>query len=179
MKIQYRSFVSAALVASSLFFGVQAASAASSTATLTGGSLTITSPASNFSYPSTQLTGDVFNLTSSFAVGVNDATGSKAGWKLMATIDGPLTDPAGDIIPASGHTILNVLITPGTGTAPDNSSMSYGTAIPTTAAKVFSAAVNTGKGRSTETFNTQLAIPADAAAGDYSALMTVSIVSGP
>jgi hypothetical protein len=34
-------------------------------------------------------------------------------------------------------------------------------------------------GRSTETFTTQLAVPADAAVGSYSATMTVTIVSGP
>jgi hypothetical protein len=83
MKIQYRSFVSAALVASSLFFGVQAASAATSTATLTGGTLAITSPASDFTYSAT-LTGVDVTLPSSFVVGVNDPTGSKAGWNLQA-----------------------------------------------------------------------------------------------
>ena len=34
-------------------------------------------------------------------------------------------------------------------------------------------------GKSTETFTTQLVVPADAAAGAYSETLTITIVSGP
>ena len=37
----------------------------------------------------------------------------------------------------------------------------------------------TGMGKSTMTFATQLAVPADASVGSYSATLTVSVVSGP
>ena len=65
-----------------------------------------------------------------------------------------------------------------TGTAPVNS-ITYPMAIPTTAAKIFNSALTKGMGKSTETFTTQLAVPADAAAGSYTATMTVSIIARP
>ncbi len=165
----------ALLVVGALFAGSLSVGAASSTATLTAGSLSITAPPANFSYSGT-LTGDVLNLASSFAVSVNDATGSKAGWNLQAQI-GTLTDAANDTIPAANHTITGVTVSGVTGTAPTNG-IALG-AIPTTTAKVFNAAANTGKGKSTMTLATQLAVPADAAAGSYTATLTVTIVSGP
>jgi hypothetical protein len=61
-----------------LLVAVSAVSASTATATLGAGSLSITAAPANFSYSGT-LTGDVLNLTSAFAVGVTDATGSKAG----------------------------------------------------------------------------------------------------
>jgi WxL domain surface cell wall-binding len=148
--------------------------AASATATFTAGSLSITAPPANFSYSGT-LTGDVLNLNSSFAVGVTDATGSKAGWNLQASI-GVLTKVT-DTIPAANHTITGVTVSGVKGTAPTNN-IALG-AIPTTTAKIYNAAANTGMGQSTMTFATQLAVPADAAAGSYSATLTVTIVSGP
>jgi hypothetical protein len=167
-----KGFIGLMLV-SAIFVGSMSVGAASSTATLTAGSLSITAPPANFSYSGT-LTGDVLNLTSSFAVSVNDATGSKAGWNLQAAI-GVLTDAANDTIPAANHTITGVTVSGVTGTAPTNG-IANG-AIPTSAAKIYNAAANTGKGKSTMTFNTQLAVPADAAAGSYTATMTVTIVS--
>src|SRR3954471_21459350 len=56
-----------------LLVGVSAVGASTATATLGAGSLSITAAPANFSYSGT-LTGDVLNLSSSFAVGVNDAT---------------------------------------------------------------------------------------------------------
>jgi hypothetical protein len=165
----------ALLMVGSLLVAGSAVSAATSTATLTGGSLTVAAPA-NFSYSGT-LTGDVLNLGSNFAVSVNDATGSKAGWQIQASV-GVLTDAASDTIPAASHTIQSVAMTGTTGTAPVNS-ITYPMAIPTTAAKIFNSALTKGMGKSTETFTTQLAVPADAAAGSYSATMTVSIIAGP
>lgn len=170
-----RSGFFALFMVGSVLVAGSAVSAATSTATLTAGSLTLTAP-SNFSYSGT-LTGDVLNLSSSFAVSVNDATGSKAGWNIQASI-GVLTDAATDTIPAANHSIQSVAVSGITGTGPTNS-VGYPLALPTAAAKIFNAAANTGKGKSTETFTTQLAVPADAAAGSYTATITVSVVSGP
>jgi len=172
----FRTWLAAALVIGALVVGTSSVGAATSTATLTAGSLSITAAPANFTYPSTALTGDIINLTSSFAVGVNDATGSKAGWNLQGVVT-VLTDAASDTIPAVGQTISGVTITGVTGTGPTNS-IANGQ-IPTTAAKIFNAAANTGKGRSTETFSTALAVPADTATGTYTATLTVTIVSGP
>jgi len=166
----------ALFIVGSLLVAGSAVSAATSTATLTAGTLSITAAPANFSYPSTALTGSVINLTSSFVVGVNDATGSRAGWNLQGLIT-VLTDAASDTIPATGDTISGVTVSGVTGTAPTNS-IPLGQ-IPTTAAKIFNAAANTGKGQSTETFATALSVPADTAAGTYTATLTVTIVSGP
>lgn len=170
-----RSGLFALFMVGSLVVAGSAVSAATGTATLTAGSLTVSAPA-NFSYSGT-LTGDVLNLASSFAVNVNDATGSKAGWNIQATI-GVLTDAASDTIPAANHTIQGVAVSGTTGTAPVNS-IGYPLALPTTAAKIFNSAAAKGMGKSTETFTTQLTVPADAAAGSYSTTLTISIVSGP
>ncbi len=178
MKLRIQAALCSALLLISLVGGLETASAATSTATLTAGTLSITTPAADFSYPTTVLTGSQFNLTSSFLVGVTDATGSKAGWNLQASI-GVLTANSGaDTIPAANHTIQSVSIATVTGTGPTNS-ITYPMQIPTTTAKIFSANANTGKGVSSETFNTQLTVPADAAAGTYTAVLTVSVVSGP
>ncbi len=160
----------------SLLVAGSAVSAATSTATLTAGTLSITAAPANFSYPSTVLTGSIINLTTSIATSDTDATGSKAGWNLQGAIT-VLTDAGADTIAATGHTISGVTISGTTGTAPTNS-IALGQ-IPTTAAKIFNAAANTGKGQSTETFATALGVPADTAAGTYTATLTVTIVSGP
>src|SRR5258708_34343449 len=104
------------LMIGAILVAVPAVGAASSTASLTAGTLSIATPPANFSY-SGALTGDVLTLSSSFAVSVNDATGSKAGWNLQATI-GTLTDAGSDTIPAANHTIQSVATSGVTGTAP-------------------------------------------------------------
>ena len=150
--------------------------AATASAVLSASSVTITAPPANFSYSGT-LSGDVLNLSSSFAVSVNDPSGTHAGWNLQASI-GVLTATDSSTIPASAHTIQNVALSNVTGTAPvDN--IVYPLAIPTTTGKIFSANANSGSGKSTMTFATQLAVPADASAGSYTATLTVSVVSGP
>ncbi len=176
MSRSLRTWLISSFIVGTLVVGASGVSAATSTATLTAGSLAITAAPLNFSYPSTALTGDIINLTSSFVVGVNDATGSKAGWNLQGVIT-VLTDAGSNTIPAVGHTISGVAISGVTGTAPTNG-IATGQ-IPTVAAKIFNATANTGKGKSTETFSTALSVPADTAAGVYTATLTVSIVSGP
>jgi hypothetical protein len=162
-------------IIAALLVAVSTVGAATATASLGAGSLSITAAPANFSYTGT-LTGDVLNLTSSFVVGVTDATGSKGGWNLQAQI-GTLTTVGGDTIPAANHTITGVALSGIKGTGP-TSNVALG-AIPTTSGKIYNATANTGMGQSTMTFATKLQVPADAAAGTYSATMTVTIVSGP
>jgi hypothetical protein len=170
-----KGFIAAALFCALILFS-SAVGAATASATLSAGSVIITAPPANFSYSGT-LSGDVLNLSSSFAVSVNDPSGTHAGWNLQASI-GVLTAADSSSIPASAHTIQSVALSNVTGTAPvDN--IIYPLAIPTATGKIFSANANTGSGKSTMTFTTQLAVPADASAGSYSATLTVSIVSGP
>jgi hypothetical protein len=164
-------------LAGSLALGPDVASAATGSVTLTGGSLAITATPTNFTYPSTVLTGSAITLTSSFSLTVDDATGSGAGWNLTASAP-PLTDSVGNTIPAGNQTIESVVVSGVTGTAPTNG-VSYPMGLPTSTAKIFSANANTGRGQSTETFNLQLVVPADAFAGTYTTSLTVSLISGP
>ncbi len=140
------------------------------------GTLAITAQPANFSYSAT-LSGNPLTLTSSFAVSINDATGSGAGWNLQATI-GTLMDATSDTIPASNHTIQSVTMTGTTGTAPTNG-IGYPLVIPTASGKIFNAATNTGTSQATMTFTTHLVAPADAAVGTYTATLTVTIATGP
>jgi hypothetical protein len=151
----------------------------SAQATLGAGTLTISNVTSTFAYPQLTLDGDTHDLVSSFDVAVNDASGSGAGWKLTAAI-GTLTDlgqtPAPTIAP-SNHTISSATSVTTSGTATANT-VSPGQ-IPTSSAPIFSTPAGTGKGKSTETFNTALHIPADASHGTYSATLNITIASGP
>jgi len=150
------------------------------TNTLTGaytyvGSLTITAAPADYGYSAT-LNGTTLNLTSSFAVGVRDSTGNGAGWNVQATI-GTLTSGANTIPPAN-QSIQSVAISGVTGTGPTNG-VGYPLAIPTASGEIYNAAVNTGTGQATMTFNTRLVVPADTFAGTYTTTLTVTIAAGP
>ncbi len=147
------------------------------TATLTAGTLAITSTSPTFAYVGT-LTGAAQNLTSSFAVAVTDATGSAAGWKLTASITTLTAAVGGYTLADSSHTITGVTQTAVVGTAPTNN-ITYPMQIPTITASIFNAATATGLGSVIETFATNLALPSTVRAGTYTATLTVTIVSGP
>jgi hypothetical protein len=171
-----RKTILAILVLGALVLGSTAVGASGATASLTlsAGTVGITTPPENFGYTGS-LTGDVLTLTSSFSVSVSDSSGTGAGWNLQAQI-GTLTSGA-NTIPAANHSISGVAVSNVKGVGPSNSIVTG--QIPTTAGKIFNAAVNSGMGQSTMTFNTQLTVPASALAGSYSTTMTVSIVAGP
>ena len=139
------------------------------------GTLTVTAQPANFSYSGT-LTGAQINLASSFAVGINDTTGNNAGWNVQATV-GTFTAGADTITPAN-HTIQSATASGTTGTPPTNG-VAYPMAIPTASGKVYNAAVGTGTGQATVTFNSQLAVPSNAAAGTYITTLTVTVAAGP
>ncbi|MGI8857005.1 MAG: WxL domain-containing protein [Thermomicrobiales bacterium] len=164
------------LVLGALVIGSTAvgATGATSSLSLTAGTLGITSPPANFGYTGS-LTGDVLTLTSSFAVSVSDSSGTGAGWNLQAQI-GTLTSGT-NTIPAANHSISGVSVSGVKGVGPSNSVVTG--QIPTTMGKIFNAAANSGMGQATMAFNTQLTVPASALAGTYNTTMTVSIVSGP
>jgi hypothetical protein len=166
------SFALGALMLGSTLVG---AASVNQSLTLTAGTLSITGLPTSFGYNGV-LTGEVLTLTSSFSVTVVDATGTKSGWSIQAQT-GALTTTGGDSIPAANHSISGISINNVTGVGPLNSIIT--SAIPTTTGKIFNAGAGTGMGQSTMNFNTQLIVPANAAAGSYSATMTISIVSGP
>jgi hypothetical protein len=164
---------------------------ATANATVTGGSLTIGTVIFP-NYPSVQLDGTDKTVTSNFTVPVTDARGdSSAGWKLQANIDGPLKSTATtlDTIPAIGHTIISAgtTVTTSGSTPSDNSSRFNATTnatqipvVPDSPLLIFSNAAGSGMGTSTESFGTSLTIPANTVAhADYTATLTVSLVTGP
>jgi hypothetical protein len=155
------------------------------TATLTSGVLSFVSPPGNLAFPAITLDGQDQTTTAGVAIGISDGTGSGAGWQLDATsttfTDGSDSLPASAVSVASAPTVgcdqgaTCVL-------AQDAVSYPYvlpaGTAAPTATA-LFSAATGTGMGDQTVTPSFSLAVPANAAAGAYSATWTFSLVSGP
>jgi hypothetical protein len=164
-------------LAASLALGTSIVGATDASVALSAGTLSFTAP-TDFSYPATTLNGAEQDLSSSFSVSVNDPTGSGKGWAIQAQI-GVLTSGS-DTILASAHTLASVpTVTHVTGLDPVNTLSAYPMTIPTSTATVFNAQPGSGKGKSTVNFATQLAVPADAAAGTYHAGLTVTVVQGP
>lgn len=187
---KFRMFVASllmlSLLALPLSLNLTSARAADGTGevVLTGGSLTISIPAS-ISYSAVTIDGLVAkNSTASFNFSVTDATGSGTGWKV--TMYSTVMTSGGHTITAPNHTFKATgsvaLASTDTGTAATNSITAPTGAIPTTAlssASLYNAAVDSGMGTSTITVNTNLNVPIATYAGTYDATITLSVVSGP
>ena len=110
---------------------------------------------------------------------VDDAVTSGFGWTV--------TVAAGDLvaggrrIPVSGSTIrlLATAIETVTGTALLSSTVPAFSPLSTDGIRVMEAGPNTGGGAYDFTPDFSLDVPADTYAGDYSATLTVTVVSGP
>ncbi len=154
-------------------------------ATLSSGVLSFVAPPGNLAFPSVDLDG-VDQLTSaSLGSGVSDGTGSGAGWALDAT--STTFSNGTSELPADAVTVgtaPSVACDTGATCTPATDAVSYpyvlpaGTSAPPATA-LFSAAVGTGMGDQTVTPVFSLEVPANAAAGAYSATWTFSLVSGP
>jgi hypothetical protein len=173
------------------------------TADLTGGNLSLTAPAT-LSWTDT-LNGAaqtaVDTITGDQSYGVDDASGTAAGWHVnaSATQFASLTVPA-DTLPADTTLFTNgsitdptaatapdtacvVIATPVTCSAPTNTT-TYPAAIDATAAPIFNAAIGTGVGSmiigATVPVGWWINIPADATAEpDYTSTITLDIVTAP
>ncbi len=157
------SLLVAALFAAAFFVSGATANAATGTATLSGGTLTITAP-SNFTFSAVTLDG-LSNKTATgpFTVGVDDPTGTNAGWKLTATLTAladsatptPHTLPAPTIAVAADITPTDTL-----GATPATNSITYPYSFPpTTATTFYNAAVNTGQGSHSYAVNITQSVP--------------------
>ena len=132
------------------------------------------------SNPSISNTIDGSDQTASYSpiLGVVDARGTGAGWNL--TISASFTD-------GSGHTLAPGTVTAAAQachsgsscTAATSSGITYPLTLSTTAAKVFSAALNTGLGKIDVTPSVQVAIPGNAYAGTYTSTVTIAAATGP
>jgi hypothetical protein len=154
-------------------------------ATLSSGVLSFVAAPENLAFPAVDLDGVDQTTTASLAIGVSDGTGSGAGWALDATsttfsngtsklpTDAVTVDTAPSVACDTGATCTLA-----------TDAVSYPYALPAGASAppattLFSAAVGTGMGDQTVTPVFSLAVPANAAAGAYSATWTFSLVSGP
>jgi hypothetical protein len=156
----------------------------SGTATITGGTLTLTSPTTvDFA---TALNGTDQDITAPQPLDVWDDTGSGAGWNITAT---------STTFTSGSHTLSNSAVTvpssptvvldagAGTGTlAVTDVSFPYtlpAAATAPTATKLFNATPASGMGHQTATATMHLAVPRTAFAGVYTSTWRYSLVSAP
>ena len=188
MSKRHTKFMCAAVTAA-VFCLVAATSALASnvtaTATVTAGTLTLSTSAT----PSVSVTLGGTDQTPSYTLPmtVNDYTGSGNGWNTTITST-QFTTGGGSphTLSTSASTATGVSSSCNGGatcTAPSNS-ITYPLAVPAgsgppTAVKLFNAAANSGMGGFTVTPNVQVAIPANTYAGTYTSTVTVAVVSGP
>jgi hypothetical protein len=154
-------------------------------ATLSSGVLSFVSAPGNLAFPAVDLDGQDQTTTASLPIGISDGTGSGAGWQLDATST-TFTDGS-DSLPASAVTVdtaPTVGCDQGATCVLAQNAVSYPYVLPAgaaapTATALFSAAAGTGMGDQTVTPSFSLDVPANAAAGAYSATWTFSLVAGP
>jgi hypothetical protein len=172
------SLFAAALFVALLCWTSSAVGAANATATavLQPGRLTISNAPAILSY-ATSTTDTTRVLDATFGLHVTDATGSRAGWHIQASL-GLLTSASGAPVAAFDHTIVNADVATETGRAPV-SQLSYPRSFRPQGDTIFSAAAGSGAGKSSLTFSTQASIPAQANSDSYVAALTVTIVAGP
>ena len=179
------SVIGVALVALGVLVAapVSSAFATSGTATLTGGSLSMATPAV-VTFAAT-LNGAAQVAPSTQVFDVSDNTGSGSGWNITLTSTtftgsaGPLSTAATTDTGASGACDASITCVLGT-----NSGVSYPVTVPAgttapAAIKIQGALANTGLAGQTWTHNMALAIPATARFGAYFSTWTYSLVSGP
>ncbi len=179
-------FLCAALTAAALSLAAASSALASNvtaTATVTAGTLSLSSSAT----PSVTAILNGTDQTPSYTLPmtVNDFTGSGAGWNVTITSTTFTTGAPVHTLSttASNTTGVTALCAGGTCTAPTNA-ITYPLGVPAgasapTAVKLFNAAANTGMGGFTVTPTISVAIPANTYAGTYTSTVTVAVVSGP
>ncbi len=211
MRVKHAAALTAALgigLASLVGYGVPAFAATSAntsvSATLTGGTLSVTAPAS-LSWAAT-LNGTDQSLAEPATLGANDNTGTGNGWNvtvvstaLTATINSaPVTIPSNWAVELNGSSSSASATTApamtenqpsgstGTYTDPTGNTATYPLAVPgvhgrsnPTPAVVYSAAAGSGMGDFNLAADVWQNIPANAKAGNYTATFTWAIAVGP
>jgi hypothetical protein len=156
------------------------------TATLTAGSLELTTPAS-ISFSAT-LTGLDQTADATQAIDVSDATGSGAGWDLQATSTAFCTAGDAHCLADTATTIAapgpTVACAAGATCTVASNTASYPYALPAaatapTATTFFAADASSGMGAQVVTATFTVAIPANTYAGVYDSTWTYSLVSAP
>ena len=152
---------------------------------VSSGTLSLVAPPGNLTFPAVTLDGEDQSVSASLGIDLGDSTGSGAGWQLDAT--GTELSDGSHSLPADAVTVdtaPSVACDTGADCTLATDAVSYPYVLPAgtsppAATTLFSAAVNTGMGDQTVTPDFSLEVPANAAAGAYSATWTFSLVSGP
>ena len=168
--------------------GIAALALAAATAALAG-TLTTTATVTGTagislnlpSNPALTDTLDGSDQTVSYApiLGLVDARGNGAGWNLQISATA-FDDGSGHTL-APGHvgSVAQACTAGSTCTLATSTGISYPLTIGTVAAKVFSAALNTGRGKIDLTPTINVAIPGNAYAGTYTSTVTLAATTGP
>jgi YVTN family beta-propeller protein len=152
---------------------------------VSSGTLSFVSAPGNLAFPPVTLDGRDQSVSASLGIDLGDNTGLGAGWQLDAT--GTELSDASHSLPADAVSV-DAKPTVGCDTGAECTlaadTVSYPYVLPTgtsppVATALFSAAAGTGMGDQTVTPSFSLDVPANAAAGAYSATWTFSLVSGP
>ena len=152
---------------------------------VSSGTLSFVSAPGNLAFPAVTLDGVDQSVSASLGIDLGDNTGLGAGWQLDAT--GTELSDASHSLPADAVSVdakPTVGCDTGAECTPATDAVSYPYVLPTgtsppVATALFSAAAGTGMGDQTVTPSFSLDVPANAAAGAYSATWTFSLVSGP
>ena len=158
------------------------AAAIPGTATITGGALAMTAPAS-VAFSAT-LTGANQTALASQLVNVVDSTGTGAGWNVTLTsttfVSGGNSLPNNSVTDtaAAGACAAGVTCTLATNSVAYPLTVPAGTTAPT-AIKILNAAVNTGMGGQDWTHSMSLGLLGSVQAGTYDSTWTYSLVSAP
>lgn len=154
------------------------------TANITGGSLAMA--ATDAPTLAATLNGTDQTVTDTFVIDAKDNRGTGAGWKLQITSTQFSTGGATPkTLSTSAATITGatVICDAGTCTNPTNS-ITYPLTVPAgatapAAVSLYNAALDTGMGDFTVTPTFQVAVPANAYAGNYSSTVTLTIATAP
>lgn len=153
------------------------------TATITGGSLSLTAP-EDFSFGEVTLDGmSDQTTTGTFSVGVDDPTGTNAGWELKASLT--LLSNGTNTLPDAAQILQLSDITPnevGGSTPAENSANSFPFTFPTSASSAavfYNAAAGSGQGQHTYSVKVTQNVAKNSFAGNYSGTLTVSLDAGP
>jgi hypothetical protein len=153
------------------------ARAATASVTLLPGPLAITDAPATLTYLPVTAPDDTQTFAATFTLGVVDATGSHAGWHIAANL-GPVLDRFGSAVPVRASVVDDASVRTAAGRAPV-STLAY--PLPFRGGDaIFRAAVRTGAGRASLSFDTELSFPTGIVENNqYTATLTVSVLSGP
>jgi hypothetical protein len=178
MKWTLRLPLLATFVIGLTFFLASVVGAAKVSVALESGRLTITDAPVALTYSSITTSDNIRLLDATFSLGVTDATGTKAGWHIQAMF-GMLTRTDGTPVPVRSSTVTGAHVATVTGLAPQ-SVLSYPHAFRTNGDTIFSAAAGSCVGKSSLTFDTELAVSADTAdIVPLTTTLTVTIAASP